>query len=96
MRMVSLKRNFDSHIPFFQKPHLKSNRRGILETILPENDALSKKGDYPFHIPNMNPAAKPAEGLQATIRYISENLDNWLELGWAYVFARITEIHGKA
>lgn len=33
-----------------------------------------------------------AEGLQATIQYISENLDYWLG-GWAYVSARVTEIH---
>jgi len=35
-----------------------------------------------------------AEGLQATIRYISENLDYWLG-GWAYVHAKVTEIHSK-
>jgi len=34
-----------------------------------------------------------AEGLQATIQYISENLDYWLDLGWAYVDAKVTEIH---
>lgn len=36
-----------------------------------------------------------AEGLQATIRYISENLDYWLG-GWAYVHAKVTEIHSKS
>ena len=34
-----------------------------------------------------------AEGLQATIQYISENLDYWLDLGLAYVDAKVTEIH---
>ena len=33
-----------------------------------------------------------AEGLQATIRYISKNLDHWLG-GYAYVGAKATETH---
>lgn len=33
-----------------------------------------------------------AEGLQATIKYISENLDYWLN-GWAYVSANFLEVH---
>jgi len=37
-----------------------------------------------------------AEGLQATIRYISKNLDYWLTIGWAYVHAKFTEIHSKS
>jgi hypothetical protein len=35
-----------------------------------------------------------AEGSQATIRYISENLNQWLN-GWAYVDAKVTEIHSS-
>jgi len=34
-----------------------------------------------------------AEGLQATIRMISEDLDYWLNLKWAYVGATVVEIH---
>jgi hypothetical protein len=34
-----------------------------------------------------------AEGLRATIQYISGNLNYWLDLGWAYVDAIVTEIH---
>ena len=34
-----------------------------------------------------------AEGLEATIQYISEDLDYWLDLGWAYVSAKVIEIH---
>ncbi len=30
-----------------------------------------------------------AEGLQATIEYISENLDYWLDIGQAFVFAKV-------
>lgn len=33
-----------------------------------------------------------AEGLQATIKYISENLDYWLN-GWAYISANVLEVH---
>ncbi len=32
-----------------------------------------------------------AEGLQATIQDISENLDYWLDIGQAYVFAKVTD-----
>lgn len=43
---------------------------------------------------NITIAEFTAEGLQATIRYISENLDYWLDLGWVFVHAKVTEIHG--
>jgi hypothetical protein len=36
-----------------------------------------------------------AEGLQSTIRGISEDLDYWLGLGWAYVNAGVVEVHGS-
>jgi hypothetical protein len=36
-----------------------------------------------------------AEGLQSTIRGISEDLDYWLGLGWAYVYAGVVEVHGS-
>jgi hypothetical protein len=32
-----------------------------------------------------------AEGLQATIESISDNLDYWLDIGRAYVFAKVTD-----
>lgn len=37
-----------------------------------------------------------AEGLQSTVRDISENLDYWLDIGYAYVFAKVTEIHNSS
>jgi hypothetical protein len=33
-----------------------------------------------------------AEGLQSTVKDISENLDYWLGIGYSYVFAKVTEI----
>ena len=50
---------------------------------------------FRFDPNNVTVAEFTAEGLQATIRYISENLDYWLD-GWAYVHAKVTEIHSKS
>ncbi|MCW4055119.1 MAG: carboxypeptidase-like regulatory domain-containing protein [Candidatus Bathyarchaeota archaeon] len=36
-----------------------------------------------------------AEGLQATIEYISENLDYWLSIGQAFVFAKVVEYYPR-
>jgi hypothetical protein len=47
---------------------------------------------FRFKPDNVTVAQLTAEGLQATIRYISQNLDQWLG-GWAYVSSRVTEIH---
>jgi len=50
---------------------------------------------FRFKPENLIVAEVTAEGLQATIRYISENLDYWLD-GWAYVSAKVTETHFPA
>jgi hypothetical protein len=47
---------------------------------------------FRFKPDNETVAQYTAEGLQATIRYISQNLDYWLG-GWAYISSRVTEIH---
>jgi len=47
---------------------------------------------FRFKPENVTVAQFTAEGLQGTIRYISQNLDYWLG-GWAYVSSRVTEIH---
>jgi hypothetical protein len=44
---------------------------------------------------NVTVAEATAEGLQATIRYISENLDYWLN-NWGYIDAGVTELHGQS
>jgi len=53
------------------------------------------KWGFRFDPNNVTVAEVTAEGLQATIRYISENLDDWLG-GWAYVHAKVTEVHSKS
>jgi len=58
---------------------------GIVET-------YDNKWSFRFKPKNVTVAEVTAEGLQASIRSISENLNYWLG-GWAYVSAKVTEIH---
>lgn len=58
---------------------------GIVET-------YDNSWGFRFKPESITVAEVTAEGLQGTIRYISENLNQWLN-GWAYVSAKITEIH---
>lgn len=51
------------------------------------------KWGFRFKPETVTVAEVTAEGLQATIQYVSENLNYWLDLGWAYVDAIVTEIH---
>jgi hypothetical protein len=44
---------------------------------------------------NVTVAENTAEGLQTTIRGISEVVDYWIRLGQAYVFAKVVEIHER-
>jgi len=53
------------------------------------------KWSFRFDPNTVTVAEVTAEGLQATITYISENLDYWLG-GWAYVHGKVTEIHSKS
>lgn len=55
-------------------------------------EEYGNKWGFRFKPENITIAEFTAEGLQATIRYISGNLDYWLG-GWAYVKAKVTEIH---
>lgn len=52
--------------------------------------------NYPwgFHFKpeNIIVAEVTAEGLQTTIRDISEDVDYWIRIGHAYVFARVVEL----
>jgi len=50
------------------------------------------KWGFRFAPSTVRVAEVTAEGLQATIRYISEHMDYWLE-GWAYVSAKVLEAH---
>ncbi|MFB0504020.1 MAG: hypothetical protein ACETWE_09320 [Candidatus Bathyarchaeia archaeon] len=56
-------------------------------------EEYSNKWGFRFKPETLAVAEVTAEGLQATIQYISENLDYWLDLGWAYVDAKVTDIH---
>jgi hypothetical protein len=58
-------------------------------------EEYGNKWGFRFKPGNVTVAEFTAEGLQATIIYISENIDYWLN-GWAYVSAEVTEIHSSA
>ena len=56
-------------------------------------EEYDSKWGFRFKPENVTVAQITAEGLQAAIQFISEDLDYWLDLGWAYVSAQVTEIH---
>lgn len=56
-------------------------------------EEYTNKWGFRFKPENVTIAQITAEGLQATIQFIGEDLDYWLDLGWAYVSAQVTEIH---
>jgi len=55
-------------------------------------ERYNNKWGFRFKPDSVRVAEFTAEGLQATIRYISETIDYWLN-GWAYVSAKVVEIH---
>jgi len=55
-------------------------------------ERYDNKWGFRFKPDTVTVAQVTAEGLQATISYISENIDDWLN-GWAYVGAKVVEIH---
>jgi len=56
-------------------------------------ERYNDKWGFRFKPDSVTVAEVTAEGLQATIRDISANIDYWLSLGWAYVSAKVVEIH---
>lgn len=56
-------------------------------------EKYSNKWGFRFKPDTVTVAQFTAEGLQATIRDISINIDYWLDLGWTYVGAHVVEIH---
>ena len=56
-------------------------------------EEYGSKWGFRFRPENVTIAQITAEGLQATVQFISEDLDYWLDLGWAYVFVRVAEVH---
>jgi len=55
-------------------------------------ERYGNKWGFRFKPDTVTVAQVTAEGLQATIRHISENIDYWLN-NWAYVSSRVVEIH---
>jgi ribosomal protein L18 len=55
-------------------------------------ESYNNSWGFRFKPESLRTAEVTAEGLQATIRYISENLNVWLGQ-WAYVNGKVTEIH---
>ena len=66
---------------------------GKVETFLTFVPDPNYRWGFRFKSETITVAEITAEGLQSTIRDISENLDYWLDIGYAYVFAKVTEIH---
>jgi len=56
-------------------------------------ERYDNKWGFHFQPDTITIAQFTAEGLQATIRDISANIDYWLNLRWAYVGSKITEVH---
>jgi len=56
-------------------------------------EKYDNKWGFRFKPENVTVAQFTAEGLQATIKYISENLNYWLGLKLPYVNSEIAEIH---
>ena len=59
------------------------------------SEEYSSKWGFRFKPEKITVAQVTAEGLQATIQFISRDLDYWLDLGRVYVAAEVTEIHGQ-
>jgi len=56
-------------------------------------ERYNNKWGFRFKPDSVTVAEVTAEGLQATIRDISADVDYWLNLTWAYVSAKVVEIH---
>jgi hypothetical protein len=56
-------------------------------------ERYGNKWSYRFHLDTIIAAQYTIEGAQATIRYISQDIDYWIDFGIAYVGATVVEIH---
>jgi len=68
------------------------NQNGTIMFVGGIVERYNNKWGFRFKPDTVSVAQFTAEGLQATIRYVSENIEYWLN-GWAYVSSRIVEIH---
>ena len=58
-------------------------------------ERFDNKWGFRFKPDTVTVAQFTAEGLQATIRDMSADVDYWLNLGWAYVGAKVVEVHSE-
>jgi len=56
-------------------------------------ERYDNKWGFRFKPDTIRVAQFTAEGFQATIRDISADIDYWLNLVWAYVSAKVVEVH---
>jgi hypothetical protein len=64
---------------------------GCVEAFLTFRPDPNYPWGFRFNPSTITVAEVTAEGLQTTIESISDNLDYWLDIGQAYVFARVTD-----
>jgi len=72
---------------------VKLNQNGTRMWVGGIVERYDNKWGFRFKPDTVTVAQVTAEGLQATIREINANIDYWLNLGWAYVSAKVVEIH---
>lgn len=65
---------------------------GSVETFLTFRPDPNYRWGFRFTSDTITVAEITAEGLQSTVRDISENLDYWLGIGHSYVFTEVIEI----
>lgn len=66
---------------------------GSVETFITVRPDPIYRWGFRFKSDTITVAEITAEGLQSTVRDISENLDYWLGIRHSYVFAEVTDIH---
>jgi len=72
---------------------VKLNQNGTRMWVGGIVERYDNKWGFRFKPDTVTVAQVTAEGLQATIREINANIDYWLNLGWAYISAKVVEIH---
>jgi hypothetical protein len=72
---------------------LQLNQNGSRRWIGGIVERYNNSWGFRFKPESLTVAEITAEGLQTTIGAISENLEYWLGLRWAYVDGKVTEIH---
>lgn len=65
---------------------------GKVETFINIRPDPNYRWGFRFKSETIVVAGVTAEGLQSTLKDISQNLDYWLNLGYSYVFAKVTKI----